>query len=170
MPFIAITEAVFTRTRRRAVRHVAAAVDAEHMLTRSVLDGAGVDGHHRRRSLAATVKGWALLLDLHGPALAASPPVPAPRVAPNVIWDETAHLERRKASNFSCRCWIDHGHHVVGAAVSGAQGRSRRSSRSASRTALTQLDRIVAGHALALFAIELAKVARGRDAERRLQG
>ena len=44
MPFIAITEAVFTRLLAEQYDTLQRAVDAEHVLTRAVLDGAGVDG------------------------------------------------------------------------------------------------------------------------------
>ena len=44
VPFIAITEAVFTRLLAEQYDTLQRAVDAEHVLTRAVLDGAGVDG------------------------------------------------------------------------------------------------------------------------------
>ncbi len=44
VPFIAITEAVFTRLLAEQYDTLQRAVEAEHVLTRAVLDGAGVDG------------------------------------------------------------------------------------------------------------------------------
>ena len=64
VPFIAITEAIFTRILAEQYDTLHRAVDAEHVLTRSVLEGKGVDGI--AGSLADVTRGWALLLDLHG--------------------------------------------------------------------------------------------------------
>src|SRR6185503_12819214 len=60
VPFIAITEAVFTRLVAEQYDTLQRAVDAEHVLTRAVLDGDGVEGV--ARSLADVVRGWAMLL------------------------------------------------------------------------------------------------------------
>ena len=72
VPFIAITEAVFTRVAAEQFDTLQRAVDAEHVLTRAVLDGGGVEGI--ATSLAGVVHGWAMLLDLHGMPLAATGP------------------------------------------------------------------------------------------------
>src|SRR4051794_30773731 len=64
VPFIAITEAIFTRLLAEQFDTLQRAVDAEHVLTRAVMDGKGVEGI--AASLANVTKGWALLLDLHG--------------------------------------------------------------------------------------------------------
>src|SRR3954453_176889 len=100
VPFIAITEAVFTRLVAEQYDTLQRAVDAEHVLTRAVLEGGGVDGVARSlagvvhgggvdgvaRSLADVVKGWALVLDLHGIALASTHPDAEARR--ERIWDE----------------------------------------------------------------------------------
>src|SRR5207247_10809656 len=70
VPFIAITEAVFTKLLAEQYDGLQRAVDAEHVLTRAVLEGQGVDGI--ASSLAGVIKGWVLLLDLHGIQLAAT--------------------------------------------------------------------------------------------------
>ena len=70
VPFIAITEAIFTRLLAEQFDTLQRAVDAEHVLTRAVLDGKGVEGI--AGSLADVIKGWALLLDLHGITLAST--------------------------------------------------------------------------------------------------
>ena len=54
VPFIAITEAVFTRVVAEQYDTLQRAVDAEHVLTRAVLEGAGVEGV--ARSLADVVR------------------------------------------------------------------------------------------------------------------
>ena len=68
VPFIAITEAVFTRILAEQYDMLQRAVDAEHVLTRAVMDGAGIEGI--AASLAHVTNGWAMLLDLHGIPLA----------------------------------------------------------------------------------------------------
>ena len=64
MPFIAITEAVFTRLVAEQYDLLSRSLEAEHTLTRAVLDGQGVEGIVS--ALPAPRGGWALLLDLHG--------------------------------------------------------------------------------------------------------
>ncbi len=163
VPFIAITEAVFTRLVAEQYETLQRAVDAEHVLTRAVLDGAGLVGI--AASLASVVKGWALLLDLHGIALAATDGEASARQ--ERIWDEI-RTSRPEAANFSLTM-LDEGHHVWVQPV-GAQGRVEAFLAVGTPEQPTQLDRIVAGHALSLFAIELAKSRAVAEAERRLQG
>ena len=55
VPFIAITEAVFTRILAEQYDTLQRAVDAEHVLTRAVMDGAGIEGI--AASLAARHEG-----------------------------------------------------------------------------------------------------------------
>ena len=163
VPFIAITEAVFTRLLAEQYDTLQRAVDAEHVLTRAVLDGAGVDGI--AASLATVVRGWALLLDLHGMALALAGDGAASRR--ERIWDEI-RTSRPDAAAFSLTM-VDEGHHVWVQPV-GAQGRVEAFLAVGTPQQPSQLDRIVAGHALSLFAIELAKSRAVAEAERRLQG
>lgn len=163
VPFIAITEAVFTRLAAEQYDSLQRAVDAEHVLTRAVLDGGGMDGIGR--SLADVVKGWALLLDLHGNALVSTGPAADARR--ERIWD-AIHASRPEAATFSLTM-LDEGDHVWVQPV-GAQGRVEAFLAVGTADQPTQLDRIVAGHALSLFAIELAKSRAVAEAERRLQG
>jgi purine catabolism regulator len=163
VPFIAITEAVFTRLVAEQYDTLQRAVDAEHVLTRAVLDGAGIDGV--ARSLADVVHGWALLLDLHGMALAATDRDAESRR--ERIWDEL-RTSRPEAATFSLTM-LDEGFHVWAQPV-GAQGRVEAFLVVGTPEQPTPLDRIVAGHALSLFAIELAKSRAVAEAERRLQG
>ncbi len=163
VPFIAITEAVFTRLVAEQYDTLQRAVDAEHVLTRAVLNGAGVEGV--ARSLAEVVKGWAMLLDLHGMALAATDP--EAELRRERIWDEV-RSSRPESANFSLTM-LDEGYHVWVQPV-GAQGRVEAFLAVGTTEQPTPLDRIVAGHALSLFAIELAKSRAVAEAERRLQG
>jgi purine catabolism regulator len=163
VPFIAITEAVFTRVVAEQYDTLQRAVDAEHVLTRAVLEGGGVEGV--ARSLADVVKGWTLVLDLHGMPLAATDPDAEARR--ERIWDEV-RTSRPEGATFSLTM-LDEEYHVWVQPV-GAQGRIEAFLAVGTPHQPTQLDRIVAGHALSLFAIELAKSRAVADAERRLQG
>jgi purine catabolism regulator len=162
-PFIAITEAVSTRLLAEQYEMLQRAVDAEHVLTRSVMEGGGVEGI--ATSLAKVTGGWALLLDLHGIPLAATSPAARQR-APRV-WDELRG-SRPEGTGFSLTL-VDRGHHIWIQPV-GAQGRVEAFLAVGKPDVLSQIDRIVAGHALSLFAIELAKSRAVAEAERRLQG
>ncbi len=163
VPFIAITEAVFTRVVAEQYDTLQRAVDAEHVLTRAVLEGGGVEGV--AGSLAAVVHGWTLVLDLHGMPLAATDPDAEARR--ERIWDEV-RTSRPEAATFSLTM-LDDQYHVWVQPV-GAQGRIEAFLAVGTPHQPTQLDRIVAGHALSLFAIELAKSRAVAEAERRLQG
>ena len=163
VPFIAITEAVFTRLLAEQYEGLQRAVDAEHALTRAVLDGDGVEGI--AASLARVSGGWAMLLDLHGIPLAATSPAAEERA--ERVWDELQR-SRPEGTGFSLTL-VDEGHHMWIQPV-GAKGRVEAFLVVGKADALTQIDRIVAGHALSLFAIELAKSRAVADAERRLQG
>src|SRR4051794_18424046 len=163
VPFIAITEAVFTRAVAEQYDTLQRAVDAEHVLTRAVLEGGGVEGV--AGSLAAVVHGWTLVLDLHGMPLAATDPDAEARR--ERIWDEV-RTSRPEAATFSLTM-LDDQYHVWVQPV-GAQGRIEAFLAVGTPHQPTQLDRIVAGHALSLFAIELAKSRAVAEAERRLQG
>jgi purine catabolism regulator len=163
VPFIALTEAVFSRLAAEQYDELQQAFDAEHTLTRAVLEGGGVEGISR--SLAAVVGGWALLLDLHGMALAATSRTAASRRAR--VWDEIRD-SRPEAGGFSLTV-VDGGDHVWVQPV-GPQGRVEAFLAVGKPEAPSHTDRIVAGHALSLIAIELAKSRAVAEAERRLQG
>lgn len=163
VPFIAITEAVFTRLLAEQYEMLQRAVEAEHVITRTVMEGGGVEGI--AASLAKVTGGWALLLDLHGVPLAATSP--AARRRATRVWEELRG-SRPEGTGFSLTL-VDHGHHVWIQPV-GAQGRIEAFLAVGNPESLSQFDRIVAGHALSLFAIELAKSRAVAEAERRLQG
>ena len=163
VPFIAITEAVFSRILAEQYDSLQRAVDAEHFLTRAVMDGAGVDGI--AVSLADVIGGWALVLDLHGLPLAVSSKAAADRA--ERVWTEVRG-SRPEGTSFSLSL-VDRGHHVWVQPV-GAQGRVEAFLAVGKPEQPSQIDRIVAGHALSLLAIELAKSRAVADAERRLQG
>jgi purine catabolism regulator len=163
VPFIAITEAIFTRLAAEQYDTLQRAVDAEHALTRAVMEGSGPEGI--ARSLAGVTKGWALLLDLHGLIIASTGRAAAMRA--ERIRDEL-RTRRSDGTSFSVTL-VDRGHHIWVQPV-GAQGRVEAFLAVGKPEQPTQLDRIVAGHALSLFAIELAKSRAVADAQRRLQG
>jgi len=163
VPFIAITEAVFTRLLAEQYDTLQRAVDAEHVLTRAVLDGRGTEGVVT--SLADVIKGWAVLLDLHGMPLASSGR--AASLRQERIWDEL-RAARPQGSTFSISL-VDRGHHVWVQPV-GAGGVVEAFLAVGKPEQPSQLDRIVAGHALSLFAIELAKSRAVAEAQRTLQG
>jgi len=163
VPFIALTEAVFTRILAEQYDTLQRAVDAEHVLTRAVMDGRGIDGISD--SLAGVVKGWVLLLDLHGLPLVSTGRAATLRA--ERVWEELRR-SRPQGTSFSVTL-VDKGHHVWVLPV-GAQGRVEAFLAVGKAEQLSQLDRIVAGHALSLFAMELAKSRAVADAKRRLQG
>ena len=83
------------------------------------------------------------------------------------MWDELQ--DRRPESTSFSVTLVDRGHHIWVQPV-GAQGRVEAFLAVGKPEQLSQIDRIVAGHALSLFAIELAKSRAVADAQRRLQG
>ena len=83
------------------------------------------------------------------------------------MWEEL-RSSRPEGTGFSLTL-VDHGHHIWLQPV-GARGRVEAFLAVGKPESLTQVDRIVAGHALSLFAIELAKARAVAEAERRLQG
>ena len=163
VPFIAITEAISTRLLAEQYDALQRAVDAEHVLTRAALEGEGIEGI--AASLAAVTRGWALLLDLHGIPLASTSRTATLRQ--DRVWDEL-RSSRPEAGSFSLS-FVDRGQHVWVQPV-GAQGRVEAFLAVGKAEQPGQLDRIVAGHALSLFAIELAKSRAVAEEKRRLQG
>ncbi len=162
-PFIAITEVVFTRLVAEQYDLLSRSLEAEHALTRSVLDGKGIDGIVA--ALTAETGGWALLLDLHGQPLAASPR--SASQGAERLWAELQG-SNPNGSRFSLSV-MDRGNHVAIQPVT-SQGRIDAYLALGKRDALTQFDRVVSAHALALIALELSKVRAVSDAERRLKG
>ncbi|HZD79701.1 MAG TPA: PucR family transcriptional regulator ligand-binding domain-containing protein [Actinomycetota bacterium] len=163
VPFIAITEAVFTRLVAEQYDVLQRAFDAEQQLTRAVVEEEGIQGICA--SLARVTGGWVVLVDLHGIPVAASPE--AGRQRASRLWDEV-RASRPEGTGFSLTL-MDHGHHVWIQPV-GTHGRVEAFLAVGKPEAPSQVDRIVAGHALSLFAIELAKSRAVAEAERRLQG
>jgi purine catabolism regulator len=106
-----------------------------------------------------------MLLDLHGIALTATSDEALARR--ERIWNEVRG-SRPEAATFSLTM-VDEGDHVWVQPV-GAHGRVEAFLAVGTPDQPTPLDRIVAGHALSLFAIELAKSRAVAEAERRLQG
>ncbi len=162
-PFIAITEAVFTRLVAEHYESLARSIEAEHTLTRAVLDGKGIDGVIQ--SLAKATGGWALLMDLHGRPMAASPP--AAEESAGRLWSE---LQSSNPENglFSLSV-TDRGTHVTIQPVT-SQGRTEAFLAVGKKETPAQFDRMVSAHALALIALELSKVRAVSEAERRLKG
>jgi purine catabolism regulator len=163
VPFIAITEAVFSRLAGEQVDVLQRSMEAQALLTRAVLDGVGTEGV--ATALSHAIEGWAVVLDLHGLPLAAAPGSARGR-APR-LWDELRG-SRPQDPGFSYSM-VDRGDHVAVQPV-GARGRVEAFLAIGKRDALTQFDRIVAAHALSLLAIELDKSRAVAEAERRLKG
>src|ERR671918_1363155 len=163
VPFIAITEAVYRRIAGEQVDVLQRSLEAQALLTRAVLDGGGAQGV--ARALGEAIGGWAVVLDLHGLPVAAAPRSARGR-APR-LWGELRD-SRPQDLGFSYSM-VDRGDHVSVQPV-GARGRVESFLAIGKRDALGQFDRIVAGHALSLLAIELDKSRAVAEAERRLRG
>lgn len=163
VPFIAITEAVFSRLASSQVDTFQRSLDAQHDLTREVLDGGGIAGV--TSALAKAIRGWAVVLDLHGVALAAAPG-PAVARAPR-LWEELRE-SRPEKPGFSVSL-VDRGDHVSAQPI-GARGRVEAFLVMGKGDALGQFDRLVASHALSLLAVELDKSRAVAQAERRMRG
>jgi purine catabolism regulator len=163
LPFIAITEAVFTRLVAEQYDLLSRSLEAEHTLTRAVLEGQGPEGVVS--SLTSVVGGWAILLDLHG-AVVSSTPATAKSYARR-IWGEL-QSSRPEGIHFSLSL-VDRGQNIAVQPVS-SQGRVEAYLAVGKKEALTQFDRIVSSHAIGLLAIELAKVRAVSETERRLRG
>lgn len=163
VPFIAITEAVFTRLVAEQYDLLSRSLEAEHILTRAVLDGEGTGGIVS--ALTKAVRGWGVLLDLHGTLIASSPA--SARRYVSLLWSEL-QSPRADGPRFSLSM-VDLGNHISIQPVT-AQGRVEAFLALGKREPLTQFDRIVSSHALSLLALELTKVRAVSEAERRLKG
>ena len=163
VPFIAITEAVFTRLAAEQYDRSAA-----RRRRRARADARRPRGRRAWRASAdrspTSFDGWALLLDLHGIALVSTGADADARRAR--VWDAIRGSRPDASATFSLTV-LDEADHVWVQPV-GAQGRVEAFLAVGTPEQPTQLDRIVAGHALSLFAIELAKSRAVADAERRL--
>ena len=111
------------------------------------------------------VGGWAILLDLHGAVVSATPP--SAKSYARRIWGEL-HSSRPEGIHFSLSL-VDRGQNIAVQPVS-SQGRVEAYLAVGKKEALTQFDRIVSSHAIGLLAIELAKVRAVSETERRLRG
>lgn len=163
VPFIAITETVFTRLLGEQYDVLQRSQEIQHTLTLAVLEGSGLNG--LAEALAGAIDGWAAVLDRHGIVLAASSRSARSRAAH--LWDELGN-DPPETAGFSVSL-SDRGGHVALQPV-GARGRVEAFLAVGKPDALSQFDRIVAGHALALVAIELDKVRAVAAAEHRLAG
>jgi purine catabolism regulator len=163
MPFIAITEAVFTRLVAEQYDVLSRSLESEHTLTRAVLDGQGLPGIVA--SLVRASGGWGVLLDLHGSVLAAFPTRAAVRASR--LW-AGVQSPQAEGSRFSLSL-VEGEDHVTLQPVA-AQGRVEAFLALGKRETLSQFDRIVFSHALSLVAIELSKTRAVAEAERRLKG
>ena len=163
VPFIAITEAVYRRLGSEQMTTLQRTMEVQQALTRAVLDGEGIAGIVA--TLARSIGGWAVVLDLHGIALAATPRSATSRAAR--LWDEL-RSSRQDEPGFSLSL-VDRGDHVSVQPV-GARGRVEAFLATGKRESLGQFDRLVSSHALSLLAIELDKTKAVADAERRLKG
>jgi PucR family transcriptional regulator, purine catabolism regulatory protein len=163
VPFIAITEAVSTRMVAEQFDVLSRSLEAEHSLTRAVLEGRGTAGVVG--ALTKATHGSALLLDLHGAVMTAAPSSAAGSAS--AVWGQL-QSSRAESLRFSLSL-VEKGQHISVQPVT-AQGRIEAFLAMWKREPLTQFDRIVSSHALALLAIELSKVRAVSDAERRLKG
>jgi purine catabolism regulator len=163
VPFIAITEAVSTRVAAEQVDVLQRSLEAQTTLTRALLEGEGVQG--LASSLAGCIRGWAVVLDLHGVPLGAAPKAAAER-APR-LWADLRRA-RPEGPGYSLSL-IDSGDRVSVQPV-GARGRVEAFLVIGKDEALSQFDRIVSSHALSLLAVELDRDRAVADAERRLRG
>jgi purine catabolism regulator len=163
VPFIAITETIFSRLGAEQFDVLQRSLEAQNGLTRAVLEGQGVEGI--TAALAEALGGWAVVLDLHGLPIASAPRGAGSR-APR-LWEELRGA-RPEGPGYSVSL-VDRGDHVSVQPV-GARGRVEAFLGVGKREALGQFDRIVASHALSLLAIELDKSRAVARAERRLRG
>ena len=163
VPFIAITEAVFTRVGAEQVDVLQRSLETQNALTRALLEGEGAQG--LAASLARAIGGWAVVLDLHGVPLGAAPEAAAER-APR-LWEELRR-SRPEGPGYSLSL-IDAGDRVSVQPV-GARGRVEAFLVIGKDEALSQFDRLVSSHALSLLAVELDRDRAVAEAERRLRG
>lgn len=163
VPFIAITEAVFTKLAAEQVDVFQRALETQTQLTNAVLKGDGLTGIVA--GLGRAIGGWAAVLDLHGLAVAASRPSAADRAA--ALWGEV-RASKPKVSGYSLSL-VDRGHRVSVQPVAVA-GRAEGVLVIGTREPLGHFERLVVNHAVSLLALEFDKTASVATAERRLKG
>jgi purine catabolism regulator len=164
IPFIAITEAVFRRLVAGQYDLLQRAVTTEHVLTRAVMDGAGVAGV--TSALAEVTGGWVLLMDLHGVAIASSDGGDQPDRVQRI----RDHVRDSRPDGVSFSLTLTDGDDHVWVQPVVARGRIEAFLAVGTMRPAGQHERIVAGHALSLYAMELSKERAVAEAERRLQG
>lgn len=162
VPFIAITEAVFTRLGREQLTVLQRAIQAQATLTHSVLKG-GMAG--MVEDLARALGGWAAVLDLHGLPVAVFPTGAASRAA--ALWEDI-RSSRLDSPRFSLSM-VERGRHVSAQPI-GVGGRVDGVLVLGTGEALGQFEGIVASHAVSLLAIEFDKTASVATAERSAKG
>ena len=163
IPFIAITEAVYSRVAAGQYETLERSVRAQTALTRVVVEGGGVTG--LITALASAMGGWALVLDTHGVPLAAAPA--AARGRAKALFEEA-----RKGAQHGLRfgaSLVAQGSHIAILPV-GARGHVEGFLAVGRSEPLSEVDHSIAGHAVHLLAIELDKSRAVADAERRLKG
>jgi purine catabolism regulator len=163
VPFIAITEAVYSRLAADQVEVMRRSLEAQTALTGTLLAGDGVAG--LAAELSRALRGWVVVFDVHGQTLAATPPSAKGRVSR--VWKEVRR-SRRDGTGFSLTL-ADRGDHVAVHPV-GARGHVEGYLAVGTEAGFSQLDRIVVGHGLSLLAIELDKSRAVAEAEHRLGG
>lgn len=163
IPFIAITEAVFSRVAAGQYENLERSMRAQTILTRVVVEGGGVGG--LIAALASATGGWAVMLDNHGSPLAASPASARER-APDLF--EEALKGAPHGLRFGVSLVAQDSHIAV--LPVGARGHVEGFLAVGNRQSPTDLDHTVAAHAVHLLAIELDKSRAVADAERRLKG
>jgi len=163
VPFIAITEAISSRLASEQYEVLQHSLDVQQELTRAVLDGRGLPAIVAE--LARAIGGWAVVFDLRGIPLGASPSSASARASR--LWEELRE-SRPEEMGFSVSV-ADPGDHISVQPV-GAKGRVEAFLAVGKPEALSQFDRLVASHALSLLAVELGKSREVAEAERRLRG
>ncbi|HYH27900.1 MAG TPA: PucR family transcriptional regulator ligand-binding domain-containing protein [Actinomycetota bacterium] len=163
VPFIAITEAVFSRLHAEEVDVLRKTIEIQAEMTDAVLKGGGATGVSR--VLARAVGGWAVVLDLHGLPIGAWPENAAARAMK--LWDEVRGV--RPDAPGSSVSLSENGHRIAVQPV-GVGGRVDGFLVLGTRHRMGQLERLAASHALSLLAIEFDKNASIATAERRFRG
>ncbi len=116
VPFIAITETIFSRLGAEQFEILQRSLEAQNALTRAVLEGEGVEGI--ASALADALGGWAVVLDLHGLPIASAPRAAEARASR--LWEELQG-SRPEGPGYSVSL-VDRGDHVSVQPV-GARGR-----------------------------------------------
>lgn len=162
VPFIAITEAVFTQLNREQVEVLQRAIDTQMLLTQSVLRE-GMSG--LVSGLARVLDGWAVVLDLHGLPIAAAPDSAGKRATH--LWEQI-RVSRPDSPRFSLSL-VEQDQRVSAHPI-GVVGHVDGVLVLGTRQALGQYEGIVASHAVSLLAIEFSRTASVASAQRTVRG